>query len=115
MGTMTTTAWTGCDVGVWLDNQAGALADIGGSSNSVEIDLKQEIGDYRAFGTPWKGRIQCGRDASIKLKIMATKAQAEAMRIALDWFFVKSQNTLKPSRLIHLIAIPAATGLRVKS
>ena len=84
----TTTAVNGCDAVVQLDGTTGLLVDISGSSNSVDIDFDNDIGDFKTFGTKWKGRLACGKDATIKLKIVYTTTTAEAMRILLDWFFV---------------------------
>lgn len=102
---LTTTAWNGCDCVINLDNASGVLTDISGSSNSAEIDFSNDIGEYKNFGTKWKGRIPCGKDASIKLKIVASKAAAEAMRIALDWFF-----TTNGQKTIQIDAPDSTTG-----
>lgn len=83
----TTTAVNGCDAVVQLDGTGGTLVDISGSTNSVEIEFDQDIGEFKTFASKWKGRIACGKDAKIKLKAVYTTAAAEAMRILLDWFF----------------------------
>lgn len=103
---LTTTAWTACDAVISLDNGAGNLIDISGSSNSVDIDLKNDIGEFKNFGTKWRGRIACGKDATIKLKITASKATAEAMKTSLAWFF-SDTNT---SRSIRIQTPDATTG-----
>jgi len=102
---LTTTAWNACDAVVQLDNSSGNLIDISGSSNSVEIDFKNDIGDYKVFGTKWKGRLACGKDATIKIKIVASKSAAEAMKASLDWFFNTSN-----SRSIRIQAPDATSG-----
>lgn len=83
----TTTAVNACDAVIELDGTGGTLVDISGSSNSVEIEFDNDIGEYKTFASDWKGRIDCGKDAKIKLKIVYTTATAEAMRILLDWYF----------------------------
>lgn len=84
---LTTTAFTACDSVVRLDNSSNSLIDISGSSNSVEFDFSNDIGEFKTFGSKWKGRLQCGKDAKIKVKIVMTKDIAEAARNVLDWFF----------------------------
>lgn len=85
---MTTTAVNGCDAIIMLDNAAGTPVDISGSSNSVEIQFDNDMGEYKTFGSKWKARLECGKDASFKLKIVYTTAAAEAMRNLLNWYFI---------------------------
>lgn len=82
-----TTVFNGCDSVVRLDNSGGTLVDISGSSNNIEFDPKREIGEFKPFSTPWKTRIDCGKDAAIKLSIVCSTAAGEGMDILLDWFF----------------------------
>lgn len=84
---LTTTHWNACDAVIKIDNASNTLIDISGSSNSAELEFNNDIGEFKTFGSKWKGRIQCGKDATLKLSIVASKDAAEAMRIALDWFF----------------------------
>lgn len=90
-----TTIFNGCDCVILLDNSSGTPVDISGSSNNVEYDFQNEVGEFKPFGTDWKSRITCGKDATIKLRIVASTAAAEAMRNVLDWFFnTDGQKTL---------------------
>lgn len=94
---LTSTMFNACDAIISLDNSAGSLVDISGSSNNVEFDFNNEIGEFKSFGSKWKARIQCGKDASISLRIVGSKDTAEAMKNALDWFF--TTNGLKTLRV----------------
>lgn len=100
-----TTVWNGCDVVLKLDNSSNVLTDISGSSNDVSIDFSQDIGDYKTFASKWKGRIPCGKDAKIKLKIVASKDTAEALKNILDWYF-----TTGGSKSIQIDAPDSTTG-----
>lgn len=82
----TTDAINACDVIVQLDNISGVLTDFSGTSNNVEISFDREIGEFRSFASKWKGRIPCGKDASIKLRIIASKNANELSRNFLDWW-----------------------------
>lgn len=83
----TSTAINACDAVIRLEDENGVLVDISGSSNEVTIDFDNEVGDYKSFGSRWKGRIVCGSDASFKLKIIYSTAANEAMDIWKSWFF----------------------------
>lgn len=85
---MTTTAVNACDAIIMLDGTTGILVDISGTTNSVEIQFDNDVGEYKTFGSKWKGRLPCGKDASFKIKIVYSTATAEAMRILLNWYFV---------------------------
>lgn len=83
----TTSAFTACDTVVKLDNENGVLQDISGSSNTLEAVFERKTGEVRVFGTEWMLRIQCGKDASFKLKAVGTSAVSEVRRLVTDWFF----------------------------
>jgi len=84
----TTTAFTACDVVAELDDASGVLRDISGSTNKIEADFKNNIGEFRTRGgSQWKNRIQCGKDASVKLTGIASTAVNEIRDIILNWFF----------------------------
>jgi len=103
--TQTVTAWNACDAVIKIDNLSGVLTDYSGSSNEVSIDFNNDIGAYKTFGTKWKGRIPCGKDAKIKIKIVASKDTAEALKNTLDWFFNTSN-----SRSFQVDAPDSTTG-----
>jgi hypothetical protein len=82
----TTTAQNACDVFVWLDNGAGALTDIRGSSTSCELSPTTNIGEFRTFGSRWLGRLACGSDMTITLDVVYTTTADEGYDILRDWW-----------------------------
>jgi hypothetical protein len=92
----TTTAINACDAAIWLDNAAGTLIDISGSSNSINMDFDNELGMLRNFGSRWPIRLECGKDATFALTAVYTEAATEAVNILKNWFFNTPGNrTLK--------------------
>jgi hypothetical protein len=83
----TTTAFTACDWVVELDDDLGALTDISGSTSTVDVNFDNKIGEFRVFGTEWMTRVQCGKDASFKIKGIATTGASEIRELIEEWFF----------------------------
>jgi len=93
---ITTSQVNACDVVVQLDNGAGVLADISGSSNEVSMDFTNQLGQLSVFGADFYVRQECKRDASISLSLVYTQDDAEAMNILLDWYFAtRGQKSLR--------------------
>ena len=90
MGAITTTAVNACDAGVWLDNAAGTLIDIGGSTNKVDLEFKHELGAHRAFGTKWQKRLECGKDASFTVAAIYSTTATEASSCIETWYHAVS-------------------------
>lgn len=86
----TTTAVNACDVAIWLDSGTLTPTDISGSSNNVDMDFDQEIGEYRTFGSRWPVRLECGKDAAFTLNIIYSTAADEALDILKTWYFASS-------------------------
>lgn len=59
----TGTAINGCDAVIRMRDSAGAYRNVSGSSNNFTLDLQNEIGEFKPFGTDWKVRLTCGKDA----------------------------------------------------
>lgn len=83
----TTTHSNACDLSIWLDNSAGTLTDISGSSNRVGVSLNREQGELRTFQTEWPVRTSCGKSMEITLGVIYTTASDEGKDIILDWYF----------------------------
>lgn len=83
----TTSAVNACDAVVSLDNGDGIPYDISGSSNEVSMDFNNDLGEYKTFGTRWRGRLECGSDAAIKLGIIYSQTDSEGFTILREWFF----------------------------
>lgn len=83
----TTTAISAIDAVVKIDNAAGTLTDISGSSNKVDINLSNGVGEFRNFTSQWKGRLVVGKDADISLDVVYTTTADEALDLLRDLFF----------------------------
>jgi hypothetical protein len=83
----TTTAITACDAVINLDNSGGTLTDISGSTNEVQMDLENGVGEFKPFGTDWPVRIVCGKDGSISLKAVYSMNAAEGAALLKEWYF----------------------------
>lgn len=83
----TTTEINACDVSIWLDNAAGTLKDISGSSNQVSITLTLTSGATRTFASKWPRRKVCPKDAKIALSIVYSTTTDEGFDILKNWFF----------------------------
>ena|SRR3990167_329280 len=82
----TTTARNACDARLYLDNASGVLIDISGSTNNVKIGLTNDVGDFKAFSSQWRGRLTCGKDAKVSLVIIFSTAAAEAYQLLKGWW-----------------------------
>lgn len=85
--TQTTTYVNACDASVWLDNSAGTLTDISGSSNSVQMEFVQVIGELSTYQQKWPVRLSCRKDATFTLSAVYSTASDESVDILNDWFF----------------------------
>lgn len=94
----TTTKVNACDVSIWLDNAAGTLTDISGSSNGVDMEFTREIGELRTYQSKWPVRMGCGKDVSITLRAIYSTAADEAADILRNWFFASDPG----SRTFHI-------------
>ena len=102
--TQSTTQLNSCDSVIKLDNGAGALADISGSTNSVSIERLVTVGDgIRTFGNDFKLRAACGKDAAIKCKCVYSGEDSEALFILNDWY----ENSYKTARTF-VVDIPSS-------
>ena len=83
----TTEAVNACDAEVFLDNAAGALQDISGSSNQVSFTWNNSIGEFNTFGAPWRALQECGKAIDVTLNAVYSLPEAEATAILLDWWY----------------------------
>lgn len=83
----TTTAFNACDAVIELDNLAGTLTDISGSTNSVTLEFTNDLGEYKTFGNRWRGRLECGSDATFTVNIVSSTAAGEAWDILQSWYW----------------------------
>lgn len=83
------TAVNACDVVIRIEDANGQLVDISGSSNEVNIDFSNDIGEFKPFGNKSRRRLMCGTDAKVALKAFYTQAAGEATDLMKQWQFRK--------------------------
>lgn len=83
----TTTTINGCDADIFLDDDADAPVDVSGSSNEIAMTFDNELGEYRTFGSRWRRRTECGKDASFTLQAVYSTAADEAFDLLKTWYF----------------------------
>ena len=95
--TQTSTGITACNASIWLDNAAGTLTDISGSTNKVQLDFSIETGMKYTLGSVWPKRFQCGKDAKFTVDAVYTTAATEASKIINAWYHATTpgKRTLK--------------------
>jgi hypothetical protein len=81
----TTTAVNACDVAISLDNAAGTLTDISGSSNAVTLSFSNEVGVYRRAGSDAPTRYLTAQDLTISLSVLYSTAAGEALALLRAW------------------------------
>jgi hypothetical protein len=86
----TTTAVNACDVSFWIDNAAGTITDVSGSSNSLKVTLEREIGELRTFQAKWPVRSGCGKDMKLDYVAVYSTSATEAAQMLLAWWFTTS-------------------------
>lgn len=83
----TSTAINACDATVELEDEFGDMVDISGASNEISMEFSRALADFRTFGSSWRKRMACGRDAAFGLKFVYSQDSAEAKRMIQKWFF----------------------------
>ncbi len=89
--TATTTPVTAVNCVIQIDNAAGALTDISGSSNKADISLEKGVAEYRPFGNVWKLRKGVGKDGSFAIECVYTLTADEGADLLRDWFFTAAE------------------------
>lgn len=83
----TGTAINGCDAVIRMRDSAGAYRNVSGSSNNFTLDLQNEIGEFKPFGTDWKVRLTCGKDATLQLDVIYSTANDEGFDLIRNLYF----------------------------
>lgn len=94
----TTNVINACGARIEVDNALGVLTNISGTGNEANIDLDQELGEYKVFEDAWKYRVACARDGSIELSIFYSTGAAGGVALFRDWFF-QSPNDARTIRI----------------
>jgi len=83
--TESTTTINACDASLWLDNAAGTLTDISGSSNNLTMAITNGVGDRRVFGSKGPIRKVCGQDVQFDIVVLYSTAEDEGLDLLRDW------------------------------
>lgn len=97
--TQTTSAINSCDAQINLDNSAGTLTNISGSSSKVSPSFETMEGVARTLDGSWPIRLLCKRDATFSLSIVYSTTADEGMDLLLDWWFGAAYNAGRSMRL----------------
>jgi len=85
---LTSSAINLCNAVIHMADHLGVTYDISGQSNEAGIDLTNDVGDYKVFGTAGRGRLICGKDGSVSLSIYYTRGGNEAMDLLKRWYWL---------------------------
>jgi len=103
----TTTAASARAATAWLDSSAGgSLANISGSTTSIEPDFGLTLGEYRVFQDRYPHQLDGGRSASITLNVVYSTTASEGWAILRDWY----QATNPGARTLDWYAPDATAG-----
>lgn len=83
------------DVSVWLDNDAGTLTDISGSSNSAALAFTRMVHSLRLQTSNWPIRQAENKDMQLNLKFVYSMADGEAMDLLSEWWLSGGLRTFR--------------------
>jgi hypothetical protein len=90
----TTTKIAACNAVVEIDNTAGSVVNISGSTNKADLSLSKDIGEGTTFEGDYKLRTECKRDASLSISIIWSTALGEARDLLEEWFDLGGSRTI---------------------
>ena len=77
-----------CDVVIKLDNAAGVLQDISGSSNEVGFNFDADIAEFTVFGYMWYGRLCCRKKGAVSMNLWCSTTADQGFDIIKNWWDV---------------------------
>ena len=77
-----------CDVVIKLDNAAGVLQDISGSSNEVGFNFDADIAEFTVFGYMWYGRLCCRKKGAVSMNLWYSTTADQGFDIIKNWWDV---------------------------
>jgi hypothetical protein len=83
----TQTAVNACDVNIHLDNAAGNLTEISGSSNQCSLDITRNVAEVFTFDGDWSIKKSCKSSISVSIQALYSTIQNEAVDVLEDWIF----------------------------
>jgi hypothetical protein len=91
----TTSSVNACDVTIEVDNAAGSLVDVSGSSNQCSISMSSNTGQTFTFDGQWAIQNVCKTSASVSVQAVYSTDDAEAANVLLDWWFGSNYNAAR--------------------
>lgn len=76
-----------CDAVITLADANGVPVDISGAANRALLAFTHAIESYRVFGDRWIRRLACGQDAALRLDVVYTPGDAQAVAVLRAWYF----------------------------
>lgn len=98
----TTTHVNACDIVLKVDNSAGTLTDISGSSNSASLSLQRTLGSLMTFEGQWDIVTSCKISGTISLGAVFSTAANEARAILEGWMWGDDGGTSSRSVEINI-------------
>jgi hypothetical protein len=83
----TTTAVNACDVVIKIDNSAGTLTDISGSSNQCSLDISRNVAEAYTFNGDWAIKKSCKGAVTVAVQVLYTTTADEGRDLLEDWVF----------------------------
>jgi hypothetical protein len=84
----TTTSENACNAVIALDNDAGTLVDISGSTNAVSLNFTIQMGESYTFDGDFPIRKTCAKDCTGTLTVLYTTAGDEGWDLIKGWYHV---------------------------
>lgn len=100
----TTVAQNACEVVLQVDNLAGTLTDLSGSTNQTSMSFSRQVAETHTFDGDWAIKKSCKKAVSLSIQALYTLSDVEASNLLEDWFH--NDNT---SRSVQ-IDVPNASG-----
>lgn len=82
----TSNAFNACNAVIYMADANGNMINISGMSNEIAFDRTKLIGEFTVFGDQWTYRLDCKRDSTIDLTIIASEDVNGAFDMLNDWF-----------------------------
>ena len=82
----TSTPYNACNSAIYLADANGNMINVSGMSNEIGLDRTKVVGEFTVFGDQWTYRLDCKRDSSIDLTVIASDDVNGAFDLLNDWF-----------------------------
>lgn len=102
----TTTSENACDVVLQIDNSAGTLTDISGSSNQCTMDFSRNVAEAFTFDGDWAIKKSCKSSVSISVQVLYSTTADEGRDLLEDWIF----DTPTTSRTVRIDVPDSSVG-----